>query len=53
MQHMCKNLHNFEWCNRVMCQRKKGQKKYTCPGCQKSIDKFVFEKHLDTCTKKQ
>ena len=48
-----KNLHHFEWCNRVMRQRKEEQKEYTCPDCQKSIDKFVFEKHLDTCTKKQ
>ena len=48
-----KNLHNIEWCNRVMRERKKGQKEYTCPGYQKFIDKYVFEIHLDTCTKKQ
>ena len=29
------NLHHFQWCNRVMRQRKEEMKEYTCPGCQK------------------
>jgi hypothetical protein len=44
--------HDKIWCYKIVRQREQGRQKYTCPGCQKLIHKYNFNKHHDICTLK-
>ena len=43
--------HDILWCERIVRQREALNDEYTCPGCQKSISKDIFEEHHDICIK--
>ena len=44
--------HDIFRCHRVIRQMNDKEAKFTCPGCQKNLDKNHFKKHYDNCTKK-